>query len=102
MTIPLGEIEHAVAARFGMTREEMRRITHARAVARPRQIAMYLAREITGHSLPRIGNHFGRDHTTVLHAVRNITKLAAADPVIAAQVQGCRELLARARDVVDP
>ena len=98
----LGDIENAVAARFGLTREAMRCLTRARAVARPRQIAMYLAREITGHSLPRIGNHFGRDHTTVLHAVRNITKLAAADPVIAAQVQGCRELLARARDVVDP
>ena len=98
MTILLGDIENAVAARFGLTREEMRRITHARAVARPRQIAMYLAREITDHSLPRIGNHFGRDHTTVLHAVRRIAKLAAADPVIAAQVQGCRELLARARE----
>jgi len=94
MTTPISDIEHAVAARFGMTREQMQRLTRARAVARPRQIAMFLAREITGHSLPRIGAHFGRDHTTVLHAVRRISKLAAADPLIAAQVQGCRELLA--------
>jgi chromosomal replication initiator protein len=94
----LGDIENAVAARFGLTREAMRSLTHARAVARPRQIAMFLAREITGHSLPRIGRHFGRDHTTVLHAVRRIGKLTTADPRFAAEVEGCRELLARARE----
>lgn len=95
----LGDIENAVAARFGLTREAMRCLTRARAVARPRQIAMFLAREITDHSLPRIGRHFGRDHTTVLHAVRRIQKLAAKDPRIAAEVEGCRELLARAHEM---
>ncbi|MEP6830024.1 MAG: helix-turn-helix domain-containing protein [Rhizomicrobium sp.] len=94
----LGDIENAVAARFGLTRAQMQSLTRARAVARPRQIAMFLAREMTGHSLPRIGTHFARDHTTVLHAVRRIRRLAAADPVIAAQVEGCRELLARTRE----
>ena len=94
----LGDIENAVAARFGLTREAMRCLSRARAVARPRQIAMFLAREVTDHSLPRIGRHFGRDHTTVLHAVRRIQRLAADDPRIAAEVEGCRELLARARE----
>ena len=98
----LGDIENAVAARFGLTREAMRCLPRARAVARPRQIAMFLAREITDHSLPRIGRHFGRDHTTVLHAVRRIKRLTAEDPRIAAEVEGCRELLARSREGEGP
>ena len=73
----------------------MRSLNRARAVARPRQIAMYLAREMTGHSLPRIGSHFCRDHTTVLHAVRQISRLMATDPRVASDVAGCRELIAR-------
>jgi len=69
----LGDIENAVAARFGLTREAMRASSRARAVARPRQIAMYLAKELTQKSLPEIGELFGgRDHTTVLHAVRKV------------------------------
>ena len=50
-------------------------------IARPRQIAMYLAKELTQKSLPEIGEMFGgRDHTTVLHAVRKITAERANDP----------------------
>jgi chromosomal replication initiator protein len=48
----------------------------SRTVARPRQMAMYLAKELTNHSLPEIGESFGgRDHTTVLHACRRIAEL---------------------------
>jgi chromosomal replication initiator protein len=52
----------------------------ARAVARPRQIAMYLAKRLTTRSLPEIGRKFGgRDHSTVIHAVRKITELRDQD-----------------------
>lgn len=56
-------------------------------IARPRQIAMYLAREMTRNSLPDIGRRFGgRDHTTVLHALRRIKALADKDQNIAANI----------------
>lgn len=89
----LGDIENAVAARFGLTREAMRCLTRARAVARPRQIAMFLAREITDHSLPRIGRHFGRDHTTVLHAVRKITEQRQHDSELNHQIHVLEQTL---------
>ena len=49
----------------------------ARIVSHPRQIAMFLAREMTGLSFPRIGQHFACDHTTIIHAVRRLTRLDA-------------------------
>ena len=57
-------------------------------MARPRQIAMYLCKTLTTRSYPDIGRRFGnRDHTTVLHAVRQIEKLKAADPALASDVE---------------
>lgn len=80
----VAEIQRAVAEHFGMRLAEMTSHRRARAVARPRQVAMYLARELTPLSLPQIGRHFGgRDHTTVMHAVAVIAKVAAVDPRIA-------------------
>lgn len=56
-------------------------------IARPRQIAMFLAREMTKSSLPDIGRRFGgRDHTTVIHALKRIKALAAEDPNIATNI----------------
>ncbi|HXS05277.1 MAG TPA: helix-turn-helix domain-containing protein [Rhizomicrobium sp.] len=78
-----------------MTRDQMRGLNRARIVARPRQIAMFLAREMTGLSLPRIGAHFCRDHTTVLCAIHRIRGLMEKDPRIAREVEGCRELIGR-------
>jgi chromosomal replication initiator protein len=55
----------------------------SRSIARPRQVAMALAKELTNHSLPEIGDAFGgRDHTTVLHAVRKITENRTKDAVL--------------------
>ncbi|MEC9201794.1 MAG: helix-turn-helix domain-containing protein, partial [Pseudomonadota bacterium] len=55
----------------------------SRAVARPRQIAMYLSKQLTTRSLPEIGRKFGgRDHTTVIHAVRKVESLRESDPSI--------------------
>ena len=52
----------------------------SRSIARPRQMAMALAKELTNHSLPEIGDHFGgRDHTTVIHACRKVKELIQDD-----------------------
>jgi chromosomal replication initiator protein len=67
----VGEIQAAACRHFGLTNEELISTTRTARIAWPRQVAMYLARELTGESLPSIGRHFGgRDHTTVLHAWR--------------------------------
>jgi chromosomal replication initiator protein len=66
-----------------------------RGVARPRQVAMYLARELTPMSLPCIGRLFGkRDHTTVIHAIKTVERLIATDTEFAADVAVLREELA--------
>ena len=66
----------------------------ARAVARPRQVAMYLAKQLTSRSLPEIGRKFGgRDHTTVMHAVRKIEELRAADRTLAEDIELLRRML---------
>ena len=90
------DVEAAVAARYNLSRDQIKGLNRARVVARPRQIAMFLAREMTGQSLPRIGAHFCRDHTTVLHAVRRISRLVEKDARFGAEVEGCRELIAHA------
>ncbi|HEV2562871.1 MAG TPA: chromosomal replication initiator protein DnaA [Rhizomicrobium sp.] len=67
-----------------------------RRVARPRQVAMYLARELTMRSLPEIGKRFGgRDHTTVLHACRRIAALCAEDPLFKQEVDFLKQVLSR-------
>jgi chromosomal replication initiator protein len=68
----------------------------SRRVARPRQVAMYLARELTMRSLPEIGRRFGgRDHTTVLHACRRIAALCAEDPVLKQEVDFLKDVLGK-------
>ncbi len=74
--ITIDEIQRACAAHFRIDLSEMRSARRARAVARPRQVAMYLAKKLTPRSLPEIGRIFGgRDHSTVIHAVRKIESL---------------------------
>lgn len=93
--IGIDEIQRAVAARFHIPLFEMTSARRAREVARPRQIAMYLCRELTPRSLPQIGRHFGkRDHTTVMHACRQIERLSLIDPDMATSV---REITAELR-----
>ena len=66
----------------------------ARAVARPRQVAMYLAKQLTSRSLPEIGRKFGgRDHTTVMHAVRKVEELKTIDSSFADDVELLRRML---------
>ncbi len=67
----VAEIQAAVSAHFGLSTQELLSTSRSARVAWPRQLAMYLARELTSQSLPAIGRHFGgRDHTTVLYACR--------------------------------
>jgi hypothetical protein len=91
---PIRRIQAAVARHFGIQLPEMWSARRSREVARPRQVAMYLARELTPMSLPCIGNRFGkRDHTTVMHAIKTVERLVATDPEFAADVAVLREEL---------
>lgn len=69
MPAGLVEIHKAVAAEYGLTYKDLLTPNTSRRYAEPRQVAMFLARELTTLTTTRIGNHFGRDHTTVVHAV---------------------------------
>jgi chromosomal replication initiator protein len=78
--ITIDEIQRRVAEYYSVKLSDMMSARRAREVARPRQVAMYLAKKLTPRSLPEIGRRFGgRDHTTVMHAVKRIDELRAAD-----------------------
>jgi chromosomal replication initiator protein len=86
--ITIDEIQKRVSDHYRIRAAEMVSARRAREVARPRQVAMYLAKQLTPRSLPEIGRRFGgRDHTTVIHAVRQIEKLRAMDTEIDADVR---------------
>ncbi len=86
VTIPA--IQRAVAEFFGIRVEEMKAQRRTKGVAFPRQVAMYLARELTDASLPRIGEEFGgRDHTTVMHACDRVRTAVLQDVHLAAGIQ---------------
>ena len=68
----IDEIQKKVAEYFNISVKEMQSSRRARTVARPRQIAMYLAKQLTSRSLPEIGRKFDRDHTTVMHGIEKI------------------------------
>jgi chromosomal replication initiator protein len=79
--ITVDDIQKATAEHFGMKQADLISERRNRSIARPRQAAMWLAKQLTTRSLPDIGRRFGgRDHTTVLHAVRRIEALRADDP----------------------
>ena len=74
------EIQKKVAQHFNIKVSDMSSARRSRTVARPRQIAMYLSKNLTSRSLPEIGRRFGnRDHTTVIHAVRKVEELRNKD-----------------------
>jgi chromosomal replication initiator protein len=92
--VTIDEIQRRVAEHFNIRLSEMTSERRARAVARPRQVAMYLAKQLTTRSLPEIGKKFGgRDHTTVMHAVRKIEELMLADAALAEDVELLRRML---------
>ena len=82
--VTLESIQKTVAEYFKIRVSDLLAKKRTRSVARPRQIAMALAKELTSHSLPEIGEAFGgRDHTTVLHACRKVVELKETDNRIA-------------------
>jgi len=86
--ISIDEIQVRVSEHFCIRKAEMVSARRAREVARPRQVAMYLSKQLTPRSLPEIGRRFGgRDHTTVIHAVKQIEKLRALDAELDADIK---------------
>ncbi|MBI37927.1 MAG: chromosomal replication initiator protein DnaA [Alphaproteobacteria bacterium] len=78
--VTIEEIQKKVAEHFNIRLVDMHSARRARAVARPRQVAMYLSKQLTARSLPEIGRKFGgRDHTTVMHAVKKVEELRSTD-----------------------
>ncbi len=92
--VTIDEIQKRVAEHYHMRLTDMSSARRARAVARPRQVAMYLAKQLTSRSLPEIGKRFGnRDHTTVMHAVSRVTELIGTDAGFAEDVELLRKML---------
>ncbi|PWW31021.1 chromosomal replication initiator protein [Cytobacillus oceanisediminis] len=92
--ITIHEIQRVVGEHFNVKLEDFKAKKRTKSVAFPRQIAMYLSRELTDFSLPKIGEEFGgRDHTTVIHAHEKISKLLQSDSQFEKQVKEINELL---------
>ncbi len=86
--ISIDEIQTQVAEHYRIRKAEMTSARRAREVARPRQVGMYLSKQLTPKSLPDIGRRFGgRDHTTVIHAVKQIERLRANDAELDADIR---------------
>ncbi|WHY86357.1 chromosomal replication initiator protein DnaA [Neobacillus novalis] len=92
--ITILEIQKIVGEHYSIKLEDFKAKKRTKSVAFPRQIAMYLSRELTDHSLPKIGEEFGgRDHTTVIHAHEKISKLLQSDSQFQKQMKELNELL---------
>ncbi len=86
--ITIEDIQKKVTQHYNIKMTDMQSARRSRVVARPRQVAMYLAKKLTSRSLPEIGRKFGgRDHTTVMHAVKRIDELCQSDSSIAEDVE---------------
>jgi len=92
--VTIEEIQKRVAEHYNIRLGEMYSARRSRAIARPRQVAMYLSKQLTARSLPEIGRKFGgRDHTTVMHAVRKVDELCALDSTFSEDVELLRRML---------
>jgi len=92
--LSISEIQRHVAEYFNVRLSELLSARRAVSIARPRQIAMYLAKQLTSSSLPQIGRKFGgRDHTTVIHAVKRIEELREVDSAIDEDIENLRRIL---------
>lgn len=92
--VTIEEIQKRVAEYYSVRLSDMHSPRRSRAVARPRQVAMYLAKQLTSRSLPEIGRKFGgRDHTTILHAVKKIEELMAKEKSMCEDIELLRRTL---------
>ena len=92
--VTIEEIQKRVAEHYNIKFGDMHSPRRARAVARPRQVAMYLAKALTSRSLPEIGRKFGgKDHTTVMHAVKRVEELCKLDAAFAEDIERITRLV---------
>jgi chromosomal replication initiator protein len=92
--ITIEDIQKQVAAHFNIKVSDMHSARRSRSVARPRQVAMYLAKKLTAKSLPEIGRKFGgKDHTTVMHAVKRVEELCKLDAAFAEDIERITRLV---------
>jgi chromosomal replication initiator protein len=92
--LTIEEIQRKVSEHFSIRLSDMIGPKRMRTIARPRQIAMYLAKMLTTRSLPDIGRRFGgRDHTTILHGIRKIEELRQTDSQLSEDLDLLRRLL---------
>jgi chromosomal replication initiator protein len=92
--ITIEEIQKRVAEHYNIRISDMHSARRARAVARPRQAAMYFSKQLTARSLPEIGRKVGgRDHTTVMHAVKEVEELRSIDASFAEDIDLLRRML---------
>ena len=94
--VTMDDIQEAVAARFHVKIGELKSRRRSKTLVYPRQIAMYLCRELTDSSFPEIGRHFGgKDHTTIIHACKQIAKAREADATLNATIDGLKGKITR-------
>ena len=94
--IAMDDIEEAVAERFHVKIADMKSRRRSKTLVHPRQIAMYLCRELTDASFPEIGRHFGgKDHTTIIHACKQIAKAKATDGALNSTLESLKNQITK-------
>ena len=94
--IAMDDIEEAVAERFHVKIADMKSRRRSKTLVHPRQIAMYLCRELTDASFPEIGRHFGgKDHTTIIHACKQIAKAKATDGALNSTLESLKHQITK-------
>ena len=97
--LTLGTIQHAVAKEWGVTVEMLKSKTRTKQITTPRQIAMFLGRELLGLQLVEIGNAFGgRDHSTVIHSLERVNASMTEDPALKTRIARLKSLLETLRN----
>lgn len=91
--LTISDVERATAAFYKLDITDLHAKSSQRKFARPRQVAFYIAREVTKASLPQLGRAFRRHHTTVLYGIRNIERLSFSDFDLQHQLESVRELV---------
>jgi chromosomal replication initiator protein len=95
--VSIEDIQEVVGAKFHVKIGELKSRRRSKTLVHPRQIAMYLCRELTEASFPEIGRHFGgKDHTTIIHACRQIAKAKESDATLQTTLESLKEHILRA------
>jgi chromosomal replication initiator protein len=94
--VAMDDIQEAVCAQFRIKVTELKSRRRSKTLVHPRQIAMYLCRELTDASYPEIGRHFGgKDHTTIMHACRQVAKAKEKDEALHNAIEALKEQILR-------